>query len=86
MMGFMMRFRLRMAAAALLAGCLLPAASAAQEVTVGSKAFTESVILGEMVTQLARSSGVQALHRRELGGTQVLWNALRRGEIDIYPE
>lgn len=55
-------------------------------VRVGSKKFTESVILGDMVTQLARSSGVRAEHRRELGGTQVLWQALRRGEIDLYPE
>ncbi|OJT25213.1 amino acid ABC transporter permease [Archangium sp. Cb G35] len=55
-------------------------------VRVGSKKFTESVILGDMVTQLARSTGARAEHRRELGGTQVLWQALRRGEIDVYPE
>jgi osmoprotectant transport system permease protein len=55
-------------------------------VRVGSKKFTESVILGEMVTQLARSTGSRAEHRRELGGTTVLWEALRRGELDVYPE
>ncbi|AKI99908.1 osmoprotectant transport system permease protein [Archangium gephyra] len=55
-------------------------------VRVGSKKFTESVILGDMVTQLARSTGARAEHRRELGGTQVLWQALRRGELDLYPE
>src|SRR5690349_13557608 len=55
-------------------------------VRVGSKKFTESVILGDMVTQLARSTGARAEHRRELGGTTVLWQALRRGEIDVYPE
>jgi osmoprotectant transport system permease protein len=55
-------------------------------VRVGSKKFTESVILGDLVTQLARSTGARAEHRRELGGTQVLWQALRRGEIDLYPE
>lgn len=82
----MIRSRFRAAAAALACGSLLAAAGGAQEVTVGSKAFTESVILGEIVTQLARSSGPAAVHRRELGGTQVLWNALRRGEIDVYPE
>jgi len=82
----MRRLRWRAAAAIVLGGCLLPTRSVAQEVTVGSKAFTEGVILGEIVTQLARSSGAAAVHRRELGGTQVLWNALLRGEIDIYPE
>ena len=59
---------------------------AAPEVKVGSKSFTEGVILGEIVAQLARNSGAEVLHRRELGGTQVLWNSLRRGEIDVYPE
>ncbi|MFY0583520.1 glycine betaine ABC transporter substrate-binding protein [Cystobacter fuscus] len=55
-------------------------------VRVGSKKFTESVILGDMATQLARSTGARVEHRRELGGTQVLWQALRRGDIDVYPE
>src|SRR3990170_4048415 len=59
---------------------------AVPEVKVGSKSFTEGVILGEIVAQLARNSGAEVLHRRELGGTQVLWNSLRRGEIDVYPE
>ena len=40
----------------------------AQEMTVGSKKFTESVILGEVLTHLARDAGVAATHRRELGG------------------
>lgn len=65
-----------------------PAAAPAQvsEIRVGSKSFTESVILGEIITSLARDTGAAARHRRELGGTQVLWNALLKGEIDIYPE
>ncbi|GHG87282.1 glycine betaine ABC transporter substrate-binding protein [Comamonas sp. JC664] len=58
----------------------------APTVRVGSKKFTESVILGEAVTQLARSTGAKVTHRRELGGTAVLWEALRRGELDVYPE
>jgi osmoprotectant transport system permease protein len=53
---------------------------------VGSKKFTESVILGELAAQLARNEGVGAVHLRELGGTRILWNALLRGEIDAYPE
>src|SRR5258708_7130642 len=55
-------------------------------IKVGSKAFTESVLLGEITTQLRQVSGVRAVHRRELGGTRVLWNALVKGEIDVYPE
>ncbi|UCH46109.1 MAG: ABC transporter permease subunit [Nitrospiraceae bacterium] len=55
-------------------------------VTVGSKKFTESVILGEIVSHLAEDKALKPVHRRELGGTRVLWSALLKGEIDIYPE
>jgi len=55
-------------------------------VSVGSKKFTESVILGELVRLAAARAGSDATHRRELGGTRVLWNALLAGEIDVYPE
>jgi osmoprotectant transport system permease protein len=61
-------------------------AFAAEPVRVGSKAFTESVILGEIATQLGNNAGVPAVHRSQLGGTRVLWEALLAGQIDIYPE
>ena len=56
------------------------------EVRIGSKKFTESVILGDLATLLLRDAGVSASHRKELGGTRILWNALLRGDIDAYPE
>jgi osmoprotectant transport system permease protein len=59
---------------------------AAAPVRVGSKAFTESVILGELATQLGNNVGVPTIHRSQLGGTRVLWEALLAGQIDIYPE
>lgn len=55
-------------------------------ITIGSKSFTESVILGDMLSHLARHAGIEARHQRQLGGTRVLWNALLSGEIDAYPE
>ncbi len=55
-------------------------------VQIGSKAFTESVIVAEMAAQLARSAGIEATHRRELGGSRILWDALLGGQIDVYPE
>ncbi len=55
-------------------------------VTIGSKKFTESVILGEIVSHLAEDRALKPIHRRELGGTRVLWSALLKGEIDMYPE
>ncbi len=68
--------------------CLTGPAVARQpgEVVAGSKVFTESVILAELATQTARHAGYPALHRDQLGGTRILWNALRSGDIDLYPE
>jgi osmoprotectant transport system permease protein len=53
---------------------------------VGSKSFTESVILGEIAAQIARGAGAQVEHRRALGGTRLVWEALAAGAIDVYPE
>jgi len=55
-------------------------------VRIGSKTFTESVILGEIGELLIREAGVRVVHRRELGGTQILFHALEAGELDVYPE
>ena len=64
----------------------LTAYSSTPKIKIGSKKFTESVILGEIVNHLLKSTGEQPIYLRELGGTRVLWNALLKGEIDIYPE
>ena len=56
------------------------------QLKVGSKKFTESVILGEIATQLARLRNSKIIHLREFGGTRILWSALLKGDIDIYPE
>ena len=56
------------------------------EVKVGSKVFTESVLLGEIATQLGNANGVDTVHLKQFGGTRVLWEALLAGQIDAYPE
>lgn len=58
----------------------------ASRVIIGSKKFTESVTLGEIIGTLAKSRGIQIVHRKELGGTRILWNTLINGNIDAYPE
>jgi osmoprotectant transport system permease protein len=58
----------------------------AADVVVGSKVFTESVVLGELATQLLQQEGIRASHQRELGGTTVLWSGMRRGDITCYAE
>lgn len=55
-------------------------------VVVGSKAFPESWILGDAATLLVRRAGLRAEHRRNLGGTEIVYQALRSGSIDAYPE
>jgi osmoprotectant transport system permease protein len=71
-------------------GMLIAGASAVAEeslrIQVGSKGFTESVILADVATQCIQQTGTAVEHRRQLGGTRVLWNALVRGELDVYPE
>ncbi|MGA9994627.1 MAG: glycine betaine ABC transporter substrate-binding protein [Pyrinomonadaceae bacterium] len=54
-------------------------------VRVGSKDFTESVILGEMVAQLLEARGVGVERRFELAGN-LCHDALVNGQIDLYPE
>ncbi|MBS0593393.1 MAG: amino acid ABC transporter permease, partial [Proteobacteria bacterium] len=58
----------RVLACALMAA-LSTAAAAAEPVTVGSKRFTESYVLGEIVRQTLERAGVPAVHRRGLGNT-----------------
>jgi osmoprotectant transport system permease protein len=64
-----------------------PAVSESTRVTIGSKAFAESWILGEAMAGLARKSGgAEVIHRENLGGTEIVYAALRGGSIDVYPE
>jgi osmoprotectant transport system substrate-binding protein len=55
-------------------------------VRIGSKDFTEQLILGEMYALLLENAGITTERRLNLGGTQVAQEALLAGEIDLYPE
>lgn len=65
-----------------------PAAGAAQEETlrVGSKRFTESYVLAEIMAQQAQAAGVKTQVRQGLGNTAIVYEALRSGQIDVYAE
>ncbi len=75
-------------AAVMLSGGSAAAHAQASDTTlaVGSKKFTENVILGWAATQLLQHTGHAATHRAQLGGSRFLWEALVRGDIDAYPE
>jgi glycine betaine/choline ABC-type transport system substrate-binding protein len=55
-------------------------------IVVGSKNFTESVILGELVAQKLESAGCSVERRLNMGGTFVCDTAIRSGAIDAYVE
>jgi osmoprotectant transport system substrate-binding protein len=55
-------------------------------VRIGSKNFTEQLILGELYALLLENAGIPTEKRLNLGGTQVAHEALLAGEIDLYPE
>jgi osmoprotectant transport system permease protein len=57
------------------------------ELVVGSKRFTESYILGEIVARTARGAGeANVTFKPGLGNTAVVFAALKSGAIDVYPE
>src|SRR6266568_685639 len=63
------------------------AAIAAATLNVGSKRFTESYILGEIIKQTAQAAGEATVtHSQGLGNTAIVLNALTTGNIDLYPE
>jgi osmoprotectant transport system permease protein len=56
-------------------------------VTIGSKGFPESWILGAALVRLAERDGAaRAVHKKNLGGTEITYQALKTGSIDVYPE
>ena len=56
------------------------------DVAVGAKNFTEELILGELYAQVLERHGITVARKLNLGGTDIAMEALRRGEIDLYPE
>jgi osmoprotectant transport system permease protein len=76
---------LRFAMLVLACAGILSSARAGEPLRVGSKRFTESYILGEILTQTAARTG-PAEHKQGLGNTAIVLGALRSGAIDVYPE
>ncbi len=56
------------------------------QITIGSKNFTEQIILGELYSQKLEYEGYDVNKRLDLGNVTVLDRALQSGEIDMYPE
>lgn len=56
------------------------------EIAVGSKDFTEQLVLGEMMVQAFEATGADVENKVNLGGTVVAREALLSGDIDVYME
>src|SRR6201982_3852778 len=60
--------------------------ASAQRIVVGSKKFTESYVLGEIAKTTLQNAGFPVDLRQGMGGTIILWEALQRRDITLYPE
>jgi osmoprotectant transport system substrate-binding protein len=77
-----MKFGFAAVCAVLLAGCTRPPG-----IVVGSKNFTEQVVLGEILAQqIERRLHVPVQRKLNLGGTLLAHEALVKGDLDLYPE
>ncbi|MBY0536559.1 MAG: ABC transporter permease subunit [Chitinophagaceae bacterium] len=59
---------------------------AQQIIRVGAKHFNEGYILSELISQTLENKGFYVERKFNLGGTAIAFDALRTGNIDVYPE
>ena len=77
---------LAMHCVAAIAGLLVALTASGEEtLRIGSKRFTESYVLGEVLLAAVKGKA-QAEHKQGLGNTGIVFAALRAGSIDVYPE
>ena len=72
--------------AALLLCWALPACRGGDALRIGSKNFTEQVVLGEIAAQALEAEGLRVERKLDLGGTFICHEALTAGKLDLYPE
>jgi len=66
--------------------CVLTLSAPAQKLVVGSKFDAEGRILGEIIAQHLENRGFEVERRLALGATLICFEALKNGDIDVYPE
>ena len=57
-----------------------------QPIRIGAKNFTEQLILGELYRQALVAKGFRVALKANVGSTEIIHRALRRGALDMYPE
>lgn len=68
------------------AGLALMLTTASAQVVVSSKIDTEGALLGSMMLQVLSANGIAVTDKVSLGATPIVREAIKAGEIDIYPE
>ncbi len=66
--------------------CVAAVTRGQETLTIGSKSFTESVLLGELLAERAERDGLRVEHKSSLRGTRLVFEAVRSGAVDVYPE
>ncbi|MGG6313377.1 glycine betaine ABC transporter substrate-binding protein [Paenibacillus macerans] len=62
-------------------------AGSGKEITIGSKNFTENVLLAHMMADLIEAkTDIKVKRTMNLGGSNVVWNALKNNEVQLYPD
>jgi osmoprotectant transport system substrate-binding protein len=83
----MRRFMSLLVLVAMVFGVFSATAVAQDEpISIGSKQFTEQIVLGQIMLAALEDAGYAVEDRTNLGSTQVNRDALVNGEIDIYAE
>jgi osmoprotectant transport system substrate-binding protein len=79
---------LAISATVVLAGCSTVATTgkSSASLTVGSKDNTENHLIGEMYADIFEDMGMKVTRKLSLGGTAPTFEALKKGDLDIYPE
>jgi osmoprotectant transport system permease protein len=65
---------------------ILASSALAEPILIGSKKFTESYVLAEIAKRSFENAGLTTEHRQGMGGTIILWQALKGDQITVYPE
>ena len=78
----------RLVTAVVVMAGLMPAIGVARDgIVIGGKIFTESYVLGEMAAQtIEAESSVPVTRKLGMGSTGILFEALKSGAIDVYPD
>lgn len=56
------------------------------KIAIGSKDFTESILVSEMYAQLLEANGYAVERRQALGGTPIIQESMLSGDVSLYPE